>query len=172
MRLGNLLRSPRITKRRLWALVISLFANTCVLLFVSFVRVGYGYLHGDFSSEKYCQMLASYDEFMIGANTGLRRSGAPPPHTPFFDAIMQSIAISALCNACLLGGLAVVFVFLVLDRVVGARFFLRSIPLGWTVICVVSTFVSFVFLYLPINEIYLSFANEFYRTWGDCNGSW
>ena len=172
MRLGNLLRSPRITKRGLWALAISLFATTCVLLFVLFVRVGYGYLHGDFSSEKYCQMLASYQKFMIGANTGLRRSGAPPPYTPFYDAIMQSVVISALCNACLLGGLAVVFVFLVLDRIVGARVFLRSIPLGWTVVCVVSTFVSLVFLYLPIHNMLVVFASEFSRTWGDCNRPW
>ena len=160
----------KITRRRLWALVGSAFVNVCVLFSIASGRLGYGYLVGDYSVQRYCQMLAEYHDWMHWANSGGRHSGDLPPRTPFYESIAEIVILSSICNAMLLLGLAISFVSLAGCRVIGVRRFEKSMPLLWVLLCLMAASFSYVFLFHPLREAVFEFAGQFDRSWGRCDG--
>jgi hypothetical protein len=164
----------KITKLRLWALVGSAFLNVCVLFSITSARLGYGYLVGDYSVQRYCQMLAEYDDWMRQANfrtdSAWGHSGDLPPQTPFYDAIFESGRLSGTCNLMLLLGLAILFVLLAGCRVIGVRRFEQSMPLLWVLLCLMAALLSLVFLYIPLLSAVIEFTGQFDMSWGRCDG--
>jgi hypothetical protein len=160
----------KITKHRLWALVGSALLNVCVLLSIASARLCYGYLVGDYSSHRYCQMLAKYDDFMRWANSGGRHSGNLPPKTPFYESILEIVYLSSICNFLFLLGLTFLFVSLAGCRVFGVRRFERSMPLLWVLLCLIAALLSNLFLFRPLEEAVLDFGGQFFVSWGRCDG--
>ncbi|MCB0337917.1 MAG: hypothetical protein KDD62_16480 [Bdellovibrionales bacterium] len=158
----------KITKRRLWAVVGSAFINIAVLASIASARLGYGYVVGEYTVQRYCQMLVEYYDWMRWANSGGNHSGSLPPRTPLYESIIEIVYLSSLFNVIFLFGLAILFVLLAGSRVIGVRRFAALMPLSWMLVCLMTAFFSYVFLFSPIREVAFEFAGKSVVTWGQC----